>query len=68
MRTLGLKNQLEILETENMVTQRFLLSGFSSFDTEKERIGEPEDNSVELSKLKCKEKSGKRNPQQNSAS
>ena len=34
----------------------------SSFDTEKERIGEPEDNSVELSKLKCKEKSGKRNP------
>lgn len=40
----------------------------SSFDTEKERIGEPEDNSVELFKLKCKQKSGKRNPQQNRAS
>ena len=47
MRTLGLKNQLEILGTENTVTQRFLeVWLISSFDTEKERIGEPEDNSV----------------------
>ena len=37
MRTLGLKNQLEILGTENTVTQRFLLSGSSVVLTQRRK-------------------------------
>lgn len=37
MRTLGLKNRLEILETENMVTQRFVLSGSSVVLTQRRK-------------------------------
>lgn len=60
-----LKNQMEMLGIENTVIQIKISFVWiiSSLDTEEERICETEDNSIEVSKLKHKEKSGKNPPQ-----